>query len=139
VHHLCFTAFFTNAFLIFLSVDPIVRLNMELLAQLDDLIVAGFHDWVDAAPESWKRDRFLTENSPIVVTSCYGQNAAIALEGNRRAEAAAWDRDRDYSKIAFLTVAIATSIQYASPLSLFFSVSPFLRVADSFVQVHRGP
>ena len=107
------------------SVDPTIRLNVELLAQLDNLIVAGFDEWVDASPDAWRRDRFLTDNSPIVVTSCYGQNAAIALEGNRRAEAAGWDRDRDYSKIAFLTVAIATSIQYVSllPISLFICFS----------------
>jgi hypothetical protein len=73
--------------------------------------VRGFDDWVDGAPDLWKVDGFLTENSPIVVTSCFGQNAAIALRGNRLEEAAAWDRDRDYSKIAFLTVAIATSIK----------------------------
>jgi hypothetical protein len=86
---------------------------MELLSELDDLIVGGYQEWVHAAPDEWKFDGFLIDNSPIVVTSRYGQNAAIALEGNSRAEARAWDRDRDYSRIAFLTVAIATTIEYA--------------------------
>jgi hypothetical protein len=118
------------------SNDRMISLNFELLTQLDNLIVHGFQNWVDAAPDPWKVDRFLTNNSPIVVTSRYGQNAAIALEGNRRAEAAAWDRDRDYSKIAFLTVAIATSIKYASlvvrPLPCFTSF-PSCRCTE----VHR--
>ena len=52
----------------------------------------------------------MKNSSPIVVTSRYGQNAAIALHGNEQQEAAAWELDRDYSKISFLTVAIATSI-----------------------------
>ena len=78
----------------------------------DHKISAGYREWVQGAPDSWKVDGFITHNSPIVVTSCFGQNAAIALEGNEDAEAQAWDRARDYSKIAFLTVAIATSIQY---------------------------
>jgi hypothetical protein len=108
------------------SVDPTIKLNMELLKELDDLIVAGYDDWVDAAPDAWKCDGFLIDNSPIVVTSRYGQNAAIALEGNTRAEARAWDRDRDYSKIAYLTVAIATSIEYASHPFLFHPSISFL-------------
>ena len=84
---------------------------MEALRTLDDLILEGYRDWVRCAPDHWKADGFLTSNCPIVVTSCFGQNAAIALEGDEYAEAEAWDRVRDYSKIAFLTVAIATSIQ----------------------------
>ena len=86
---------------------------MQDLKTLDAKLVAGYHDWVDAAPDHWKTDGFLTKHSPIVVTSCFGQNTAIGLEGEEDVEAAAWDRDRDFSKVAFLTVAIATSIQYA--------------------------
>jgi hypothetical protein len=89
-------------------------MNMKDLKRLDEELVAGFHNWVQAAPDHWKADGFLTKNSPIVITSCFGQNAAFGLEGDEDIEAAAWDRDRDFSKIAFLTVAIATSIEYAS-------------------------
>ena len=102
--------------------DKVIRLNLENVRSLDDLLVAGFRGWVNRAPAHWKADGFLMDNSPIIVTSCFGQNAAIALKGNERREAAAWDRDRDYSKIAFITVAIATSIKYA----LSFVTIPFL-------------
>lgn len=91
-----------------------IRLNLEDLKNLDNILIHGFSDWVNNAPENWKLDGFITQNSPVLVTSRYGQNAAIALEGNNAEEAAAWDRDRDYSKVAFLTVAIATSIKYIS-------------------------
>ncbi|KAI9429358.1 hypothetical protein H4582DRAFT_2150251 [Lactarius indigo] len=47
----------------------------------------------------------------IVVTSRYGQNAAIALAGNEDNEAESWDTERDYSKISYVTFALATSIE----------------------------
>jgi hypothetical protein len=73
---------------------------------------------VRKAPKHWKVDGFLEDNSPIVVTSRFGQNARIAAPGNELEEAEAWQLERDYSKFAFLTIAIATSIQYVLLLSL---------------------
>jgi hypothetical protein len=102
---------------------------LEDLRNLDNLLVHGFSDWVHNAPQNWKLDGFITQNSPVVVTSRYGQNTAIALEGNITEEAAAWDRDRDYSKIAFLTVAIATSIKYV-PLNLLSHI-PFRQIKSN--------
>ena len=92
------------------SQERTINLNFESLSSLDSLVVRGYKRWVKNAPQHWKEDGFLKNSSPIVVTSRYGQNAAIALHGNEQQEAAAWELDRDYSKISFLTVAIATSI-----------------------------
>ena len=78
---------------------------------MNDLIVKGYDDWVDEAPDAWKVDGFLLQRSPIVVTSRLGQNARIATLGNEAQEAEAWERERDYSKLAFVTFAIATSIK----------------------------
>jgi hypothetical protein len=89
----------------------VIRLNFEDLRELDGLVVAGYRAWVEAAPESWKEDGFLGRNCPIVVTSRFGQNARIATRGNLRREAEVWDLERDYSKLAFFTLAIATSIK----------------------------
>ncbi len=75
------------------------------------MIVEGYREWVEDAPESWKADGFLTKNSPIIVTSRFGQNAAIVLQGNEEEEAAMWNVERDYSKIAYLTIALATLIE----------------------------
>ena len=110
---LIYKSFRSFADLISHSGNQTLRLNFENVRDLDNLIVNGYQHWVDRAPDHWKVDGFITENSPIVVTSCFGQNAAIALPDNEVNEAALWDADRDYSKIAFLTVAIATSIQWA--------------------------
>jgi len=98
-----------------------VDLNFESLKALDTLIVDGYQEWVNSAPHDWKADDWLLDSSPIIVTSRYGQNAAIALPGNEQQEAAAWQLHRDYSKIAFLTVAIATSIKYVQFLFAFLS------------------
>jgi hypothetical protein len=104
------------------SRDSTIKLNLEELKELDSLIANGFDDWVDLAPDHWKVDRFLTRNSPVVVTSCFGQNAQTALSANKEQEALNWEGDRDYSKVAYLTVAIATSIKYALYLLPFLQV-----------------
>jgi hypothetical protein len=46
-----------------------------------------------------------------VVTSRFGQNIQIAGWGNEAEEAEEWQRERDFSKLAFFTFAIATSIK----------------------------
>ena len=79
--------------------------------ELDKFIVDGYNQWVDEAPGHWKADGFLSHRVPIVVTSRFGQNSRITSVGYEEQEAHNWELDRDYSKIAFLTVAIATSIE----------------------------
>jgi hypothetical protein len=90
---------------------PTIRLNFEDLHVLDHKLVNGYKEWVKRAPENWKADGFITRNSPIIVTSRYGQNARIALDGHEDEEAATWNAERDYSKVAYLTFALATSIK----------------------------
>ena len=97
--------------------DPTVRLNFEDVQSLDHYLVRGYDNWVDGSPDTWKRDGFLQNNSPIIITSRYGQNATIALLDNEDQEAEDWHHERDYSKIAFLTFALATSIEYVFPKS----------------------
>jgi hypothetical protein len=79
------------------------------------LIVDGYETWVRNAPEHWKTDGFLQDNSPVVVTSRFGQNARIAVPGNEEEEAEAWNLERDYSRISYLTFALATSIEFVFP------------------------
>jgi hypothetical protein len=86
-------------------------MNFENVKELDERIVDGYSQWVSNAPRHWKYDGFLQQNTPIVVTSRYGQNAAIAVPGNEEHEASNWESERDYSKIAYLTIALATSIE----------------------------
>ncbi|KAI9452142.1 hypothetical protein BJY52DRAFT_1226308 [Lactarius psammicola] len=80
-----------------LDEDAIIKLNFEMVKRLDHLIVEGYDEWVREAPAHWKTDGFMENHSPIVVTS--------------RWEAANWDMERDYSKIGYVTFALATSIE----------------------------
>jgi hypothetical protein len=100
-------------FTFLLRLETIIRLNYEDLKELDSLIVKGYDKWVQDAPDNWKVDRFLESRRPIVVTSRFGQNACIAAPGNESHEADAFQLERDHSKLAFLTIALATSIKYA--------------------------
>jgi hypothetical protein len=91
--------------------DDVIRLNVENVKELSNEIIKGYDNWVKNAPQSWKADGFLERNSPIVITSRFGQNTPIAVLGNEEREADSWDTDRDYTKIAFMTIALATSIE----------------------------
>lgn len=88
-----------------------IRLNFENVKELDKCISEGYKAWVSGSPRSWRADGFLQDHSPIVITSRFGQDAAIAAQGNEEDEALNWDSERDYSKIAYLTIALATSIE----------------------------
>jgi len=90
---------------------PTIGLNFETLTALHALLLDGYDDFVANAPAHWKKDGFLLNNKPIMITSRYGQNACIALEDNEDQEANDWNLERDYSKIAYLTFALATSIE----------------------------
>ena len=117
-----------NCHLISFRQDPFISLNFESVRSLHTHIVDGYQSWVNNAPPAWKKDNFLQSHSPIIITSRYGQNASIALPHNNRNEADAWNRERDYSKVAFLTFALATSIEYiisfSSPISITISSPP---------------
>lgn len=113
--------------------EKTIRLNFEDLKSLDALIIDGYDDWVDAAPDHWKLDGFLQNRSPIVVTSRFGQNSRIATPGNEDYEAHAWQLERDYSKLAFFTFALATSIKCVLLPSIFF-----LSLIHLFFKMHRS-
>jgi hypothetical protein len=93
--------------------ERFIKLNFEDLKHLDSLIVKCYDKWVEEAPDGWKVDGFLRDRSPIMVTSQFGQNSSITARGNESHEANAWQLERDYSKMAFLTIALATQIKYA--------------------------
>ncbi|KAI9430746.1 hypothetical protein H4582DRAFT_2086078 [Lactarius indigo] len=88
-----------------------IKLNQRNARQLDELMSEGYEEWVENAPSSWKKDGFLEKHSPIVVTSRYGQNVEIGEVGNEKVEGSNWEKERDYSKVAFTTVALATLIE----------------------------
>jgi hypothetical protein len=91
--------------------ERVIKLNFEEVTNLNKILVRDYRKWVEGAPENWKVDGFLENKSPIVVTSRFGQNARIGTPGNEEAEANDWELERDYSKLAFMTFALATSLK----------------------------
>ncbi len=84
----------------------VLDLNLEKLRLLDRAIRHRYVTWVDKAPEGYTEDNFFKERIPIIVTTTYGQNQQLGREPGE--ESINWGRDRDYSKVRFMTVALAT-------------------------------
>lgn len=68
-------------------------------------------DWVAQAPPSWKRDRFLLDNTPVAITMRYGQNQNILVPTLAASERLTWKRDHRYQHIKHFTFSIATHIR----------------------------
>ncbi|KAF8263447.1 hypothetical protein EI94DRAFT_1703978 [Lactarius quietus] len=89
-----------------------VSLNLEEAKALDGEMKTNYKTWVEKAPEKWKIDGFLEGHPLIVVTSRFGQNTTIRMRAGEREEAEQWEREHDFSKLAYVTVALVTSIEF---------------------------
>lgn len=69
----------------------------------------GYSSWLRLAPAEYKEDNFFLERVPIVITSHYGQNQQLGHQP--REERDNWNRDRDFSRVRFVTVALATHLR----------------------------
>jgi hypothetical protein len=79
--------------------------------RLDEKIQRHYDRWISDAPVSYKKDSFILERKPIIVTSQYWQNQEmLETEG----DADSWERSRDFSHIHYMSVAIATHFRYLS-------------------------
>jgi hypothetical protein len=88
-----------------------IRLNLEDVKSLDVAMVEGYEEWKENAPATWQTDGLFRKNVPIVITSLFGQNTRIAVPENEAEEGVMWNAERDFSKVSFLTFALATSIE----------------------------
>lgn len=79
-----------------------------MLNLLDEALRTRYNCWVQRAPEAYTADKFFQDRVPIIVTSSYGQNQPIGL--NPREERENWRRDRDFSRVRFMTIALATHL-----------------------------
>lgn len=85
-----------------------VTLNLPMVMSLDRALRSQYDLWVQRAPESYTQDKFFQERVPIIVTSLYGQNQPLGIDPTT--ERGNWHWDRDFSKIRFMTVALATHL-----------------------------
>ena len=83
-------------------------MNLRALQRLDDEIRKGYGSWVMRAPDEYKADKFFLDRVPVIITSRYGQNQQLGHQPEDEVEN--WKRDREWSKIRFVTVALATHL-----------------------------
>lgn len=92
--------------------DRNVHLRLTKLRQLDAAIVDGYQAWVTSAPPHYQKDGFLHERYPVAITSRYGQNQEIGVDiEDMEEEGLNWYRDRQFSRIRYMSVAIATHLR----------------------------
>ena len=90
-----------------------INLNLATLKDLDNAIVESYENWIEEAPVSYKQDNFFPARRPVAVTSRFGQNQQLAdTEPLRVEERSNWARECDYTRIRFITIALATHLRY---------------------------
>lgn len=85
-----------------------LNLNLQTLQSLDKEICSQYDAWVTEAPEAYAG--FFQDRAPIIITSSYGQNQQLGHLPHHEEDN--WTRYRDFSKVRFMTVALATHLWY---------------------------
>jgi hypothetical protein len=88
-----------------------VILTIPKLHTLNSIIKRHYYLWVRGAPESYHTDDFLQSRVPITVTSEYGQNQEFGIRSRTALDQSNWSKDRDYTKIRYITLAVATHLR----------------------------
>jgi hypothetical protein len=82
------------------------------MKRLDQEIINSYTQWIEAAPAAYKSDDMFPSRIPVAITSRFGQNQELASSVELRDEERFnWARDRDYSRIRYLTLALATHVR----------------------------
>ncbi|KAI5981072.1 hypothetical protein EDD15DRAFT_2204624 [Pisolithus albus] len=89
-----------------------IMLRLNNMRELHRQFMNLWERWVNGAPASWKRDGFLTDNSPVGVCMLYGQNQPIMVATAMEEEKRNWDRDRNYRHISHMSFSLATHLSY---------------------------
>ncbi|KAF8121160.1 hypothetical protein EV363DRAFT_1302449 [Boletus edulis] len=88
----------------------VLELTLPQLRLLHAQLRASWPAWVQRAPDSWKTDGFLNNNSPVALTVRYGQNQPIYSPSDERLRASirhSWERDHDLTHVRSLSFSIA--------------------------------
>jgi hypothetical protein len=76
------------------------------------MIVRSYADWIGDAPEEYTAEDLFTSRIPVAITSRFGQNQELASSIELcNEEQHNWAHDCSYSRIRYLTIALATHIQ----------------------------
>ncbi|KAF8432920.1 hypothetical protein L210DRAFT_3650025 [Boletus edulis BED1] len=88
----------------------VLELTLPQLRLLHAQLRDSWPAWVQRAPDSWKTDSFLINNSPVALTVRYGQNQPIYSASDDMLRAAirqSWERDHDLTHVRSLSFSIA--------------------------------
>jgi len=85
-------------------------LTLEQVRDLNKEIKTSYKDWVSNAPHGWFKDSFFREHYPIAIPCLYGQDQPICTPGNEQLEERNWEKERDYLKMRYVNMAIATHV-----------------------------
>jgi hypothetical protein len=91
---------------------PRYQLDLESTMTLHGIIVSSWSSFVRSAPNHWHADQWLSSVIPMAVVMRYGQDRLACNWQTRDAEAALWSKERDYTKMRIVSIAIATSLKY---------------------------
>ncbi|KAF9515149.1 hypothetical protein BS47DRAFT_1391881 [Hydnum rufescens UP504] len=86
---------------------PTIEMRLEDLTLMDVHMSTDWDEWVARAPDAWREDGWLESHIPITLTCKFGQDQPI---GNPN-QADIWEHERDYSKIRFLSFALASDLR----------------------------
>ncbi|KAM6490423.1 hypothetical protein JOM56_014096 [Amanita muscaria] len=95
------------------AIEPSRRilLNLDAMKRLDDSIQNLYHQWINDAPAGYFDDDFFTSRVPVAITSRFGQNQQLACtREDELQERTNWRQERDYSRIRYITFAVASHI-----------------------------
>ena len=88
----------------YLSRKGSIELKAPDVNRWHEKIVQNYHSYFAGAPSYWDKDFFLS-SEPISIVYRYGQNIPISSQ-----EASLWAGERDYKKIQFVSIALATQL-----------------------------
>jgi hypothetical protein len=84
--------------------------KLHEIRQLNDIMEDTYDEWVANAPSGFFKNSFFRDSKPIIISCVVGQNQPICSPDidSIRLEKRMWAEDRDYSKIKYFSLAIAS-------------------------------
>jgi hypothetical protein len=79
------------------------------MIRFNEIFSQKWHSWFQNSP--WSRDEFLSERVPVGLSVRYGQDISICAPGTARALSDAWDQQRRWKDLHYVSLALATHIR----------------------------
>ncbi|KII82869.1 hypothetical protein PLICRDRAFT_33197 [Plicaturopsis crispa FD-325 SS-3] len=94
--------------------DDEIKLDLEQMRALSLSFETRWFDWLDGAPDTYIKDDFFRDHTPISVLSKFGQDQRIFIptpdDPNHEEEALQFDRDINFERLRYFTVALASHL-----------------------------